>query len=451
MRLATLCTVVFLSLVGEALYLVEPVFSSECTHYASPTGAGSGSPSQPFKIADFWRIARPGYTLCLNDGEYRGSSSMINPPRGLSGKADLPITVRALNDGKATINGQDQNVPVRLQNNNYFVLEGFNAHNSASSVVTISNADHNIVRRVAGWDAADKNANIFAVNHADHNLLEDVAGWGVARKIFSSSQGGNSTTIRRAWGRWEGSHVVGPKMTYDLAYNNYDLLAENIIGTWNGERMTDSYDLRDYGGRTWQGRGQGHYSEGKVDQPYGIFSVGGFSNGDKNPRTRLLGSIAYVQSQDRFQPDQAIYITTLDAIQLSDIVAYLPGSHADKAAFRLDGVKNGVAANLVANALTGISGAGAKISPQWQTSQIFNGRGRESVPSIFADSKGANLCHRYRDGTLTDEPLWPWPMNDRILKATIDSGRAPVDVTKTIESMFGPIPSKCRHAVSNDP
>ncbi len=428
-----------------SLAALEPALGAECTHYASPFGSGSGAPSEPLRIADFWRIARPGYTLCLSDGEYRGADSMITPPRGLSGTAELPITVRALHDGRATLNGQNRDIPVRLQNNNYFILEGFNAHDSAESVITLSNSDHNIVRRVAAWDAADKNTNIFAVNHGKHNLLEDVAGWGTARKIFSSSQGGNATTIRRAWGRWEGSQVVGPKMTYDLAYNNYDMLVENSLGTWSGERMAESYELKDYKGKAWQGRGAGMYFD-KVDQPYGIFSVGGFSNGDRNPRMRLLGSIAYVLGQDRFQPDQAVYITTLDAIELRDVVAYLPGAYADKATFRLDGVKNGVAGNLVATALTGISGAGAKISPQWKASAIVNGRGADAAPSIFTAARGANLCYRYQDGALTREPLWPWPMNERILKATIDSGRAPVDVTKIIESLFGPIPAKCRSA-----
>ncbi len=51
------------------------------------------------------------------------------------------------------------------------------------------------------------------------------------------SYGGDYTTIRRAWGRWERSTVVGPKMTYTLAYNNYHLTCENCLGTWSGQGM----------------------------------------------------------------------------------------------------------------------------------------------------------------------------------------------------------------------
>jgi hypothetical protein len=61
-----------------------------------------------------------------------------------------------------------------------------------------------------------------------------------------------------------------------------------------------------------------------------------------------------------------------------------------------------------------------------------------------ATTSGANLCYRYNDGALTTQALWPWPMNQRILDATAQSGRAPVDVTATIESMFGAIPSSCK-------
>ena len=75
---------------------------------------------------------------------------------------------------------------------------------------------------------------IFAFTDGTDNLLEDVAGWGIARKILEPCCNANRTTVRRFWGRWDGSHFVGPKMTLSLAYDNYDLLVENAIGTWSG-------------------------------------------------------------------------------------------------------------------------------------------------------------------------------------------------------------------------
>src|SRR5262249_13439624 len=94
--------------------------TTACSYYASPTGTGKGSQSSPFKISDFWAFAKPGTTLCLLDGTYRGVDSMIQPPTLLSGAPGQPITVKCLNDGACDIDGQSQNIPVFLTGNNSF-------------------------------------------------------------------------------------------------------------------------------------------------------------------------------------------------------------------------------------------------------------------------------------------------------------------------------------------
>ena len=40
--------------------------------------------------------------------------------------------------------------------------------------------------------------------------------------------------------------------------------------------------------------------------------------------------------------------------------------------------------------------------------------------------------------------LWPWPMNQRIKDGLVQAGYPPVDVTATMEQLFGPIPASCR-------
>jgi hypothetical protein len=423
--------------------------AASCTHYASPTGTGNGSStSQPFKIANFWSVAQPGHTLCLLDGQYTGSASMINPPQNRSGTASARITVRALNDGKVWINGQASNIPVRLSYNNYFVIEGINASNSIATVVTLSNSNNNIVRRVAAWDAADGNHSIFGIHYGNNNLLEDVAGWGIARKIYESSQNGNYTTIRRAWGRWEGSHVVGPKMTYTLAYNNVNMIVENAIGTWSGERMKQTYVLLDYYGKPWTGNGAGTYTNYAVDQPYGIFGVDALTGTDKNARNKLLGSIAYIRGSDRFHPSQMIFVTKLDSMELIHTTAYIEsGAHTSKKPFALYNLQSSTGINLVARNLTGIGGASSYFGSEWQKSGIAEGGFLSAVVNAFtATTSGANLCYRYQDGVLTTQALWPWPMNQRIIDATVQSGRAAVDVTATVEKMLGAIPTVCKLA-----
>ncbi len=435
-------------LLAFVLFFGRTASAASCSHYAAPNGTGDGlSSSQPFKIANFWSVAKPGHTLCLLDGQYIGSGSMINPPQKLSGTASAPITVRALNDGKVTVNGQKSFTPVRLYYNNYFVLEGFNLSNSNDSVVLMSQSHHNIVRRVAAWDAADNNTEIFGAHRGTHNLFEDVAGWGVARKIFQFSQGGDYTTVRRAWGRWEGSHVTGPKMTYSLAYNNYNMMCENCIGTWSGERMKQTYTLLDYDGDPHtSGGSEVKFTNYGVDHPYGIFSVDGFSpDSDKDAHARLLGSIAYVRDNDKFASQFAAFLTGVDSFKIANLAVSIgPGANSKTKPFGLHNLGVATGHNLVAENLTAIGGTGSYYGSEWKKTFIVEGSSQSSVPNIFTSASGASLCYRYKEGVLTTERLWPWPMNQRIIDAMVESGRATVDVTKTIESMFGPIPSACR-------
>ncbi len=65
------------------------------------------------------------------------------------------------------------------------------------------------------------------------------------------------------------------------------------------------------------------------------------------------------------------------------------------------------------------------------------------------DRRYQGLRKRYQDGVLTGEPLWPWPMNQRIKNAMMASGRSPVDVTQTVTRIFGPIPQRCLRSNSN--
>jgi hypothetical protein len=141
--------------------------SPASTYYASPTGGEDGrAQSSPFQIADFWQRAKPGDVLLLLDGRYTGDRSMIRPPQGLQGAPKQPITVQALHDGGAEIDGENRRKTVLLYQNDYFVLEGFNVHSAGggrdnATAVELSRSHHNVVRRVCAWDAQDANTEIF--------------------------------------------------------------------------------------------------------------------------------------------------------------------------------------------------------------------------------------------------------------------------------------------------
>jgi hypothetical protein len=371
---------------------------------------------------------------------------MIFPPENLHGSSESPITVRALNDGKVLINGQGSEVPIRLYHNNWFVIEGVNACCSKQDVVGIFQSSHNVVRRVAGWNAADANRMIFALAGGTHNLFEDIAGWGIARKILESCCNANFTTVRRFWGRWDGSHFVGPKMTLSLAYDNTDMLVENAIGTWSGSAMKQTYSLECDPGTPYVLCGK-TFRNYQVDQPQGIFSIDGITTGDKNARSKLFGSIAYILDTDKYPSSYLYLINRLDSIRLENNVAYIkPGFHKNVRPFGL--LAEDVAGNrLVADKLTSFGASASSISG-WQRTNILQGISAQAAyssgESIFNTTRGANLCHRYQAGSRSTRPLWPWPMNQRILDAMIQSGHTPIDVTATIEAMFGVIPAQCK-------
>jgi hypothetical protein len=446
--------IALLVLLNGALPEPEPANAgAACTHYASPTGTGNGSSAaQPFKIVNFWAVAKAGFTLCLLDGVYTGSASMIDPPDNLRGASSNPITVRALNDGKVKLDGQGARAPINFYLNEWFVVEGVNACCSNIDVVHIGYSSNIVIRRVIGWDAADRNYMIFSLNNGTNNLLEDIAGWGIGRKVIESCCNADYTTVRRFWGRWEGSHVVGPKMVISLAYDNYNMTVENAIGTWSGERMKQTYTLLDYYGNPWTGNGAGTYTDYRVDQPYGIFGIDGFNKSDRNARAKLLGSIAYVRGSDRYAPGQLVFVTKVDSFQISNTIGFIePGTYANKMPFALYNLQVATGTNLSSNNLTAIGGTSSYFGSEWKKSSVVQGASTSAVPSVFTSNSGANVCYRYENGTLTNQPLWPWPMNQRIIDATVESGRAAVDVTKTIESMFGTIPAACKGGTTVTP
>ncbi|HUT94106.1 MAG TPA: chondroitinase-B domain-containing protein [Thermoguttaceae bacterium] len=338
-----LCVLYAASLLGQA---------SAVTYYASPQGGGNGSSAdRPFAVSRFGDKAQPGDALLLLDGVYTGAEAMIDPPRGLRGTSAAPITIRAANDGQVTLDGQGRANPVMLRGNDWFVVEGINAHHAKATVVEISRSNHCIIRRVRGWDAADGDTNIFAAHYGEYGLFEDCAGWGIARKTFSCSQGGNYTTFRRRFGCWEGCHAVGPKMAFTWFYNSHHITAENCIATWNGRLMREQHTALGSDGRPFTAWKDGsakprHYTDYGVDQPYGCFSADRIDSGPtKGPS--VYGCIAYRLKSQRVA----------------------------------DGVESGRAA--------------------WK--QVFQ-----------PQQQGAHIYYCYENGKLTDKPLWPRPPNQRI-------------------------------------
>jgi hypothetical protein len=428
------------------------------------------SQSSPFKIADFWPVAGPGRTLCLLDGTYTGAASMINPPPGLSGTQGHPVTVRALNDGGVLIDGQFGHAPVAIYGNAWFVLEGFNAAHSHVDVVAIGDrSDHIIVRRVIAWDSPcdpspDANNMPIDVFNSANVLLEDVAMWGCGRKALGKINDRN-TTIRRCFGMRSGIVPGGKPVT--SSYQSQNSLMENCIGTIN-------YRPEYTGNADSQVVGTAHFCGGN---PLGCDPS---TYPGSSTTNRLLGSIAYMVDSQHIVVDgtfaemitpvthvhnlkQGMTFTAIGEDNLAlrrrsannmdiglEFTDYTEDDNGPCAPGTCTGIRN---AHLVAQFAHNTDSLGPNVATATNTveegtrtlSQFVGGNLLQHTATTRPPF-GAWLAYRYHDGVMTTTRLWPWPMNDRIKHAMVQSGydkkggldgKGETDLTKLIFDLTG--------------
>jgi hypothetical protein len=404
MRMLTLASGLITSVLAFSLMLKVPQVHAQtsCNYYASPNGTGNGlSPSTPFQISSFWPVATPGKTLCLLDGTYTDGNSRILPPATLAGTASQPITIRALNDGLVTITG----TPAVYIRGEYGIVEGINIDGRL-----IIGGNHSTVRRVVVYNNRLGGEDFGLVDVGGYNgLLEDCAVFGVSRKLIAagaSNPDRTYNTVRRCWARWE-QRIPGdsPNETFEMGYaGQSNVLFENNIGT--------------------------------------ILPNNGFGTEDpllisNSHDSQLLGSIAYNGGLTAYAGENDRGGT--NNILVKDVVAISP--NRPFALYALLSEYQSTISNAV-----GVSGEPSRCESGWSGCNAIRGGSSLSAAlggkSVWTEVPG--ICKRYVNGQLTNQPLWPWPMNQRIKDALIQSGRAPVDVTQTIESMLGPIPQACK-------
>jgi hypothetical protein len=218
------------------------------------------------------------------------------------------------------------------------------------------------------------------------------------------------------------------------------MTVENAIGTWTGSLMKETYRLGCNPGDPSSKCGMSMTGY-DVDQAYDIF---GIDRNDTIPQanSKLLGSIAYLKQNERFAAVAPIFTNPsgVTNLEFKDVVSFIPaGAFTNKRAVFLDATQG--AADMYATNITGHGGVGVFTHSAWQVSGVSSAPTTMTSGTIFTQNAG--ICKRYVSGVLTSQPLWPWPMNQRIINAMTAAGRTPVDVTATIEAMFGKIPAHC--------
>ena len=429
-------------------------------YYASPTGTGDGLlVGTPFKIADAWDVPiGPGDTVNLANGTYTGNRGMIAPTKEgidpLNGSSGSPITIKATNEGEVLIDGEGTNYPMYLRHNDWWNVEGINFCNGVAAGIEILRSTDVNVKRCLAWDAGEvgdaANASplVFAWNaETDRVLFEDCGGWGTGRYIFGAGQAANNVTFRRCYGRWCGSHWLGPKVTFQMAYTAINSIVENCVAAWTGESQQETYTLLCNSANTNPKCGN-TYNNFDVDQPIGLFL---HTNNDApliNQNCKMLGCIGYVTSSDTFKGSWGASLSgwVSGTVVDNSVINLDQASHPGKRTFLGAAPAEGSVDNL-----TSIGGNGTSFSfPEWTSTNIDEGDALGDVGSIWTDDgNGAFALNRYIDGVETATPLWPWPMDARIKAALIISGHRTVTfgeandsglVTDMIAQLFGPIP-----------
>ena len=485
---------------GLFLSAEEATAEAACTHYAAPfTAEGGrvpagkptasrkapGSARDPYTVSEFWRQghARPGAVLCLQDGLYRGPHSMIAPRKkdDVHGTAAAPVVVRALNDGEVWIDGERAHGTIRLQHD-YWTVSGVNAFNSKGPALAIRGAKQLderdqrpirgiVLRRIVAWrdfipygsredyDAVG-GANVHVVDIADAKdiLLEDCAAFGSGRKIFQVYRS-QRVTLRRNWARWDGRYPYekGNKFAFACSYKSYDVLCENLIATAGGSRDPSAMPATYLPGlhliATDGTKGGMRWVEPQGRDPH-------------NLGLRILGSIAYVPPGARFQNVAGFHIggsgfphKGQKGVVIENSVAYVPSEgkyavqlqdckddpekHPEGCSWsRKDGRERAPVVVERVTALGGKPGA-VRIEKDWRKKAVRVVSKGTRVDPYRARGDGAAICTRIVDGRSTDEPLWPWPMQERILAATQYSNWETADVMRELRDLFGDPPTEC--------
>jgi len=401
--------------------------------------------------------------LCLVNGTYVGADSMIVPPASLSGTAGSPITVQAQTDGGVLLDGEYANVPVDIDGD-FWHIRGINACRSRRSVYMVGGDDVSFFRCV-GWDAADGNNNIFGTHGNVRTLFEDCAGWGICRKVFSCSQNGNDCTLRRIFSRWDGSHVIGPKISVTMAYNNYGMTMESSIVTWAGNAMNETYTVRNY-----------DFSPASPPQTFTdhdvfyAYALVGVDRQDDETITNsaVMGSLVYARNSDRLPTEIIGGIMggrATDKAYFSNVTVILGSDHSHVPPLRLYRFDGGAGKGLdcpvcdrrfESSTVVGTGTSSIATGENgWTLENVVQTDDMSKAPNPFngAGPDGSRMCYRIVDRQLTNEPLWPWPMDHRIKDAMEVSGYPSVTrgldnddglITTSVQDLMGDIPTECQ-------
>ncbi len=469
----TICFFFFFSILANNKTIAIP-------YYIAVTGSdiNSGSITSPWATFDHAMTQiKPGDTLIIKDGTYYQSLNIT-----VSGTETNTVTIKAENDGGTIIDGEHIRKPCEIKgtDSNHIhdiIVKGINCKNSKGKVFIISLADRISIKRVSAYNAGVGNNHQFLVYRGNNVLLEDTVASGSGRALYDIYESQN-TTLRRCWGRWvTHSGGGGPNAIIQL-YGSDDSIVENCIGT---KDPTSSHQVS--GIKVWA-----HTYNDTADRNkfygnivYGLSFWGYLVSSAKHriEGNKFINNISINNSYGFFQRADADLV-----IKNMTIVGTRPGSSfavQEVSTQPKDSdfeVKGDLRSSII---LSGGIGLYIRLSPNFisftneyndlyglstsYANAASQGTGEISVDPSFDISKygkgsylfipnispvktagengnqmGAEVLYRYKDGVLTDIPLWPWPMEERIFRETGISVTWEKDggLWKTLDGIYAP-------------
>jgi chitodextrinase len=425
------------------------------TYYVAPNGSdwSAGTSSAPWStFSKAMSVLNPGDMLIIKDGTYHQTLNVT-----ISGTKGNPITIRAENDGAVTVDGENVRKAINLvgtasSRKTDITIEGIVAKNSNSSVVIVQYADRINLKKVSAYQAADGNYHIFDVAWSSYVLIEDCAASGRGRVMYDIYDS-DYATVRRCWGR---PFYVSYAATMGIQlYGSTNCVVENNVivknlsysDQWIGIQLwTATYNPaatsnnKVYGNIFRDTSNMGvSLASAQKNMTGNIFKNNVLINSneclrhgaDDNLLVENLTCVNAVVDHYRVQSYYQYYtfdpnFSVSGTLKNSSFITHGAGLYRDTNDPKYAGLTHtynnfyGLGTNYSGFA----AGTGEKtFNPSYNTATY--GKGAYLMVPTALKGKGENgtnigaeVLYRYQDGVLTDVPLWPWPMEDRIYRET---------------------------------
>lgn len=428
------------------------------TYYVATNGSdgSAGTSSAPWEtFGKAMTALKLGDTLLIKDGIYKQTLDVT-----VSGTAGNPITIKAQNEGSAIVDGTSSRIPLIIYNRQYLVVEGITFKNSNGSTVETSGCKYLTIRRCMIIDYSETSSWTTVLLHASSAsslaqaiVFEDnavIGQWGML-----NGQSSNYLVIRRNYfrGAYAGTYLYnanncivennimtidasdsstiypnnGPKANQADKEANYNKFFGNIsVSPVSGSQLHSGHAIMEDGATAPQFSGTVYKNNVAINPKY----YGGRYDGDDN---LTVENNTYVRESSSgglwaayfHVPSSGLYIKAVYKNNSMKGNGSVGGYYRDSSGnvsvnnsynnyYNLGAVYGGAASQ----------GVGEKnLNPGYATATYGNGA-YLMVPTALKDKGengadiGAEVLYRYKDGVLTNEPLWPWPMEDRIKNET---------------------------------